>query len=252
MYQLTHPVLLGNSFTNICLDTLVLAYPLRAIIDATWPAREKRRHIITILLIGSWPLIVALVRFFFVVSTVGVEGLLTSPTNDVALATQAELALLLIMVNVPNFKVLYRKLRNTRTRKRKANRRVSQDFTTHSSSSKIPLMDHRSVEHRSVEHRSVDSMRSRSRNDSTGSASSNGSQGNPFSDRNAVRMPWTWDARKREDDEIEMRSLGETQSHPWEGESGNGMPPRMETFPQIPSVARRGPKRGVTFADGAH
>jgi hypothetical protein len=30
------------------------------------------------------------------------------------------------------------------------------------------------------------------------------------------------------------------------------MPPRMETFPQIPSVARRGPKRGVTFADGAH
>jgi hypothetical protein len=236
MYRLTHLVLLGNSFTNICLDTLVLAYPLRAIIDATWPARDKRRHITTILLIGSWPLIVALVRFFFVVSTAGVDGLLTSPTNDVAVATQAEMALLLILVNVPNFKVLYRKLRDARIRKIKAKRPISQDFTTHSSNSMMQLVERRTVES------------ARRRNDSTGSRSSNGTQGNPFSDRNAARVPWS--ARERDYDEIEMRSLGERQPHSWEGD-GSGMPPRMETFPQMSSLASRSPKRNVTFADGA-
>ncbi|KAA8914598.1 hypothetical protein FN846DRAFT_476737 [Sphaerosporella brunnea] len=122
-------MVLINSFTNIGLDILVLAYPYRIVIDSNWSVREKLKNIMLIVFVGSWPIAVGIIRFLLVISTIGAQGVQTSPTNDIALSSLAEMALLLFVVNVPNMKVICRRLAQRR-QLRKLHSRPRRDSTS--------------------------------------------------------------------------------------------------------------------------
>ncbi|KAI5845948.1 hypothetical protein BZA05DRAFT_438439 [Tricharina praecox] len=117
-YEMCNPflniwILMANSILNLSTQTLILLYPLQTAVDMQSSSILLRTKALFIFfLYGMWPLVTGYVRVFIILFYIDVNtgAPLTSPTSLTAMATESDMAALIVTASIPQYRILWRKV----------------------------------------------------------------------------------------------------------------------------------------------